>query len=129
MLITDDIDEIRSIVESTRKTVLRSTEDRSRGTCLHVSLAVAQSIRRNCPMITVEYRGGNVQDADGNQHGHYWLEISDSEFNRVIIDSTADQFGYKKVEIAEVDNQRYFPIDQSVVDAHFRHLMDELAEM
>lgn len=135
MLITDDIADIRSIVENTRKLVLNATNGTSSGTCLYVSLSVAQSIRHNCPMINVQYRGGGgvidggIRDIEGNLQGHYWLEISDSEGNCAVVDSTADQFGYEKVEIVEMNNNRYLPGDQNVVNAHFYALMEELADM
>jgi hypothetical protein len=69
---------------------------------------------------------GGYFDANGNGHGHYWLEVS-TEHESFIVDLTADQFGDAPVIVAPAEgNWRYRNGNQQLIDAHFHDIAMEI---
>lgn len=78
-------------------------------------------------------RGGGglaegILDTTGNWRGHYWVEVSASRASALVVDITADQFGWDPVRILALPKARdvYRPGEQADVDAAAHSVAIEL---
>lgn len=99
------------------------------GSCLHASvllLALMHRYGRGTGVV----RGGlyGALGADGVWRGHYWVEALVANGGRYVVDITADQFGWRPIEILDVAaaSKRYRPGNQAEVDDAARALAQEL---
>lgn len=106
------------------------------GTCALASLMLRDAVNKFTPYPAVvrggagEFKEGAI-DPEGNWHGHYWVEAdAGPATGRVILDITADQFGWERVVCAPVGvvGHRYKPGDQSDVDDHMKWTLEWLAQ-
>lgn len=73
------------------------------GVCLHASVLMA-ALFEKFGMGSAVVRGGSgddgegAVDADGKQHGHYWVELQGCGVT-VVVDITGDQFGHEAVRV------------------------------
>lgn len=110
----------RNIFERVLASSLKHTE--TGGTCLFASVMLNSMINRFSALKAVVRGGGNGDGgylAQGELHGHYWVEAHDPESRREwVVDITADQFGAPKVQVLELPAARsiYHPGNQRDAD-------------
>jgi hypothetical protein len=81
---------------------------KSNGTCLHASVLLKHLFDANALTRSTVIRGGHGKEnqgilgIDGNWQGHYWVHAISNDGNQLILDITADQFGYPKVVVSPV---------------------------
>jgi len=106
------------------------------GTCLYACVLLEKMLnqfeREGCAVICGgdgEGDGGYLDDA-GNWHGHFWIEATDDEGQRYVLDVTADQFGGPEVVCARLDqpeSARYRKGNQTIADEQVLYLEQEMA--
>lgn len=101
------------------------------GTCALASVLVHDAVQRFTPYAsTIRGGSGELQEgaraADGTWHGHYWLEVETPTAGTVVMDITADQFGWPAplCEPLACLPDRYRPGEQSSVDMHMEATLD-----
>ncbi|PHM59495.1 hypothetical protein [Xenorhabdus ishibashii] len=96
----------------------------TKGTCLHASLLLAFMLER--AGFESKVCGGDGLSDGGlftkkGGHGHYWCEVKNSPVS-IIIDITADQFGFEKIIIKMLDDinswPKYIAGDREVIEQH-----------
>lgn len=101
----------------------------SAGSCLYAALVVVMLCKKFGGYDAV-VRGGpsGARDTNGIWRGHYWVEVELPAAGVVVLDVTADQFGYEPVVVLPVDlaGERYRPGPQQEVDEAFDDLAQEL---
>lgn len=106
------------------------------GACALASVLVRDAVRRFTPYdATIRGGAGEVGEGaralDGTWHGHYWVEVALAGGRRpVVIDITADQFGWPPVvcEPLVALRGRYNPGDQEAVDEHMEASLEWMRE-
>ena len=105
------------------------------GSCWYGSYLLSKMLEQFLAGSSVAIRGGDgcgdggYQDAQGDWHGHYWVDVTtpDSCF---VVDVTADQFGAAPIVVLPIDkaSAQYRPGDQAVVDAQVEEAVAELRQ-
>lgn len=96
------------------------------GACFYASGLLADAVNRFtrasariCGGGGSEMDGG-YRDLQGQMHGHYWVEVEDSQHGHWVLDITSDQFGGPAVFVAPAAAARatHIPGDQATIDEH-----------
>lgn len=98
------------------------------GTCLYACVLLAALLKNFARCSEVIIRGGDGNkdggywSADGQMHGHYWVEAK-VDGMWMLVDITADQFGGPELVIEDrEDALQYLAGDQGTVDRHLQEL-------
>lgn len=98
------------------------------GSCLYGTYLLAEMLKQFMPGSVVTVRGGDgqgaggYQDALGQWHGHYWVELEFSG-ELLVMDITADQFGSDPVVVLPLATAfAYIPGCQALVEEHLREV-------
>jgi hypothetical protein len=105
-----DIERLRSFAANTRKALepgLHRAADGSAdsaGSCLYASVLLASLLNRYAIAEARVVGGGACEgigaiSADGNWHGHYWVEARLAAGDVIVLDITADQFGHAPIRV------------------------------
>jgi hypothetical protein len=103
-MITPDLVQLRDLAKTMRAALngaIRAAHlpaDTS-GTCALASVLVHDAVQRFTPFeSTIRGGSGELQEGaravDGTWQGHYWLEVETATADTVVLDITADQFGW-----------------------------------
>lgn len=110
----------------------RSGIDGVDGSCLHAAILLKAMIDLYSGHPCAQIRGGDGKndgaytDAEGREHGHYWVEAATDAGERFVLDVTADQFGGPELVQWTVDRaaRQYRPGNQDLVELHVQHIVD-----
>lgn len=103
----------------------------TKGSCAFACF-LAKELMQRFTKFKIMIRGGDglgdggYRAADGNMHGHYWLEVGCTH-ETYIVDITADQFGSEPVVILPLAAaNQYINGCQDIVDDHFTDFLENL---
>lgn len=105
------------------------------GSCWYGSYLLSKMLEQFLPGCSAAIRGGDgcgdggYQDAQGDWHGHYWVEVTTPD-GGFVVDVTADQFGAAPIVVLPIEKAaaQYRPGDQAGVDAQVEEAVAELRQ-
>lgn len=105
------------------------------GSCWYGSYLLSKMLGQFLPGCSAAIRGGDgcgdggYRDAQGDWHGHYWVEVTTPD-GCFVVDVTADQFGAAPIVVLPIEKAaaQYCPGDQAVVDAQVEEAVAELRQ-
>lgn len=132
------ISNLRKIAEDVRRSIQPGLSGGSDGACLHASLLLCCLINKfHGEQYQADLKGGSGElelgalGTDGRWHGHYWVEISQVDGPNLILDITADQFGYPAVfvDFSQRSVARYRAGEQREVDVAAVELAESFGDV